>query len=199
MRYLSTKPALFIIVFLSAALYLQRTKFRAGAESAPHPLIGESAVAQLTDPPLAQLARLTADDGAAEDRLSRSVAASGDTVVVVAASDEIGANRGIRTSGSEGRRGDTGSQSTQNVMDSRFSAPSISLPKGGGAIRGIGEKFAANPVTGTGSMTVPIAATLGSSGLAPQKRVSQASCRASASVWPGRGGMVRTDRSDRLV
>ena len=27
--------------------------------------------------------------------------------------------------------------------------PAISLPKGGGAIRGIGEKFAANPVTGT--------------------------------------------------
>jgi len=37
------------------------------------------------------------------------------------------------------------------------SAPSLSLPKGGGAIRGIGEKFATNPVTGTGSMTVPIA------------------------------------------
>jgi hypothetical protein len=36
-------------------------------------------------------------------------------------------------------------------------APAISLPKGGGAIRGIGEKFAANPVTGAGSMTVPIA------------------------------------------
>jgi hypothetical protein len=34
--------------------------------------------------------------------------------------------------------------------------PSITLPKGGGAIRGIGEKFAANPVTGTGSMTVPL-------------------------------------------
>lgn len=30
--------------------------------------------------------------------------------------------------------------------------PSIILAKGGGAIRGIGEKFAANPVTGTGSM-----------------------------------------------
>lgn len=30
--------------------------------------------------------------------------------------------------------------------------PSISLPKGGGAIRGIGEKFSANPVTGTGSL-----------------------------------------------
>ena len=28
-------------------------------------------------------------------------------------------------------------------------APTVSLPKGGGAIRGIGEKFGANPVTGT--------------------------------------------------
>jgi len=35
--------------------------------------------------------------------------------------------------------------------------PSISLPKGGGAISGIGEKFGANPVTGTGAMSVPIA------------------------------------------
>jgi virulence plasmid B protein len=35
--------------------------------------------------------------------------------------------------------------------------PSISLPKGGGAIHGIGEKFGANPVTGTASMTFPIA------------------------------------------
>jgi virulence plasmid B protein len=34
--------------------------------------------------------------------------------------------------------------------------PSISLPKGGGAIRGIGE-VAANPLRGTGSLTVPIA------------------------------------------
>lgn len=34
--------------------------------------------------------------------------------------------------------------------------PSITVPKGGGAIRSIGEKFAANPVTGTGTMTVPL-------------------------------------------
>ena len=34
--------------------------------------------------------------------------------------------------------------------------PSISVPKGGGAIRGIGEKFGANPATGTASMTLPI-------------------------------------------
>ena len=39
--------------------------------------------------------------------------------------------------------------------------PSLALPKGGGAIRGIGEKFAANPVTGTGSMVVSIATSPG--------------------------------------
>ena len=50
----------------------------------------------------------------------------------------------------------------------QISAPSISLPKGGGAIRGMGEKFAANPVTGTGSMTVPIATSPGRSGFGPQ-------------------------------
>jgi len=43
----------------------------------------------------------------------------------------------------------------------QMSPPSITLPKGGGAIHGRGEKFAANPVTGTGSMTVPIATSPG--------------------------------------
>jgi YD repeat-containing protein len=52
------------------------------------------------------------------------------------------------------------------------SVPSISLPKGGGAIRGIGEKFAANPVTGTGSLNVPIATTPGRSGFGPQLSLS---------------------------
>lgn len=47
-------------------------------------------------------------------------------------------------------------------------APTITLPKGGGAIRGIGEKFGANPVTGTGSMSVPIATSPGRSGFGPQ-------------------------------
>ncbi len=49
-----------------------------------------------------------------------------------------------------------------------ISPPAINIPKGGGAIRGIGEKFAANPVTGTGSMTVPIATSPGRSGFGPQ-------------------------------
>ncbi len=50
--------------------------------------------------------------------------------------------------------------------------PSISLPKGGGAIRGIGEKFAANPVIGTGSMIVPIVTSPGRSGFGPQLSLS---------------------------
>jgi hypothetical protein len=48
------------------------------------------------------------------------------------------------------------------------SAPALTLPKGGGAIRGIGEELAANPVTGTGSMSVPIASSPGRSGFGPQ-------------------------------
>src|SRR5213082_4201437 len=51
-------------------------------------------------------------------------------------------------------------------------APMLSLPKGGGAIRGMGEKFAANPVTGTGSMTVPLATSPGRSGFGPQLSLS---------------------------
>src|SRR6266849_4659829 len=47
------------------------------------------------------------------------------------------------------------------------SLPSLSLPKGGGAIRGMGEKFAANPVTGTGSMSVPLTTSPGRSGFGP--------------------------------
>ena len=50
--------------------------------------------------------------------------------------------------------------------------PNIALPKDRGAIRDIGEKFAANPVTGTGSMAVPIATSPGRSGFGPQLSLS---------------------------
>ncbi len=53
-----------------------------------------------------------------------------------------------------------------------FSIPSISLPKGGGAIRGIGEKFSVNPTTGTSSLSVPIATSPGRSGFGPQFSLS---------------------------
>ena len=44
----------------------------------------------------------------------------------------------------------------------------LNLPKGGGAIRGIGEKFSANPVTGTGTMTIPVNTSPGRSGFGPE-------------------------------
>jgi RHS repeat-associated protein len=51
-------------------------------------------------------------------------------------------------------------------------APTPALPKGGGAIRSIAEKFSANPATGTGSMTIPIATSPGRGGFGPELAVS---------------------------
>jgi len=65
-----------------------------------------------------------------------------------------------------------GDKQQVNAEQSKPSAPAISLPKGGGAIRGMGEKFAANPVTGTGSMSVPIATSPGRSNFSPQLSLS---------------------------
>src|SRR3954470_13096822 len=65
-----------------------------------------------------------------------------------------------------------GTQQGSAQEQSPMSAPTISLPKGGGAIRGMGEKFSANPVTGTGSMSVPLAFSPGRSGFGPQLALS---------------------------
>src|SRR2546426_1750442 len=72
------------------------------------------------------------------------------------------------------RNGHSQVRDTQETSNEQRStgAPTITLPKGGGAIRGMGEKFAANPVTGTGSMTVPIATSPGRSGFGPQLSLS---------------------------
>ena len=56
--------------------------------------------------------------------------------------------------------------------DPAVSVPQLSLPKGGGAVRGIGEKFTANPVTGTGSMVVTLFASPGRDGFGPQLSLS---------------------------
>src|SRR5215208_5978497 len=69
--------------------------------------------------------------------------------------------------------------STTTTIDSidsektgQIGPPSISVPKGGGAIRGIGEKFSVNPVTGTGSLSVPIYTSPSRSGFGPQLSLS---------------------------
>jgi hypothetical protein len=69
-------------------------------------------------------------------------------------------------------KGSMGSDAKAPETPFTVSAPQIALPKGGGAISGIGEKFAANPVTGTGSLTVPIALSPGRSGFGPRLSLS---------------------------
>ena len=49
----------------------------------------------------------------------------------------------------------------------RISQPKLELPKGGGAIKGIGEKFSTGAATGTGSMSIPIQTPPGRGGFGP--------------------------------
>ena len=70
---------------------------------------------------------------------------------------------------------ESSTSTTDSVGQSRshlVAAPAVSLPKGGGAVRGLGEKFGANPVNGTGSLTIPIATSPGRSGFGPQLALS---------------------------
>ncbi|MFE0458305.1 SpvB/TcaC N-terminal domain-containing protein [Kitasatospora sp. NPDC058965] len=50
--------------------------------------------------------------------------------------------------------------------------PTVNLPTGGGAIRGIGEKFGTDAVTGTGTFVVPVDLTSGRGGFGPQLALS---------------------------
>lgn len=48
----------------------------------------------------------------------------------------------------------------------------IAVPKGGGAIKGLGEKFGADLHTGTGNFSVPIAVPAGRNGLQPELSIA---------------------------
>ena len=51
---------------------------------------------------------------------------------------------------------------------SRGDIPSVSIPKGGGAVRDLGEKFEVNAVNGTASLSIPVQIDGGRSGFKPQ-------------------------------
>lgn len=84
---------------------------------------------------------------------------------------EFDSARGFTTPGprpapGDGGSGDVSTERQPSAARSRGAdtiarAPSPTLPKGGGAIRGIGETFTANPANGTGTMTVPVATSEG--------------------------------------
>jgi RHS repeat-associated protein len=68
--------------------------------------------------------------------------------------------------------------------------PVISTPKGGGAIKGIGEKFGTNPVSGTATMSVPVQLSPGRSGFGPSLSLSYDSGNGNG-VW-GLGWALNT-------
>jgi RHS repeat-associated protein len=53
--------------------------------------------------------------------------------------------------------------------------PQLTLPKGGGALKGIGEKFSVNPATGSASLAVPIYTPSGRAGVSPSLSLSYSS------------------------
>lgn len=61
-------------------------------------------------------------------------------------------------------RANTGASAGGGPREKARLLPSLALPRGGGAIRGIDEKFATNPATGAGSTRVSIAASPGRGG-----------------------------------
>ena len=87
-----------------------------------------------------------------------------------------GGNRGYMNPNQPGQRGgyplDRYSPSSQTRDDNspfyKPQAPSVSLPKGGGALKAIDEKFTVNPVNGTVSMEIPLPLTPGRNGFTPK-------------------------------
>lgn len=61
----------------------------------------------------------------------------------------------------------------ESVSDVGQTCPlAISIPKSGGAIRGIDEKFSVNPATGTASLSIPIFTSPGRSNFHPTLSLS---------------------------
>ena len=69
-------------------------------------------------------------------------------------------------------RGMNGSDGAPATDRDKNTLPAITLPKGGGAIRDIGEKFQVNGPTGTGSIMVPLPLSPGRSGFGPKLSLS---------------------------
>src|SRR3979490_1113899 len=67
----------------------------------------------------------------------------------------------------------------------RLDAPTISLPKGGGAIKGIDETYTVNPASGTASIALPLPLTPARGGASPPVRLRYDSGRGKSAVGVG--------------
>jgi RHS repeat-associated protein len=66
----------------------------------------------------------------------------------------------------------TGGGPSEQAQGASSLLPALTVPTGGGAIRGIGEKFSVNAATGTASLGVPLAASPGRAGFGPAVELS---------------------------
>jgi RHS repeat-associated protein len=82
-------------------------------------------------------------------------------------SDERGAERGESAPPARGEAG-----ATPGAPAGGTPLPTISLPKGGGALRGIGDKLSVNPSMGTVSLSVPLEVSPGRSTVTPELSLS---------------------------
>ena len=57
-------------------------------------------------------------------------------------------------------------------LPARADPPAVTVPKGGGAVRGMGEKFSANPATGSAGLTIPLPLSPGRAGFTPDLSLS---------------------------
>lgn len=90
----------------------------------------------------------------------------GDALNVVPHDDNDGKlNASERERGGAGQGNDPGKTSLLDASLPKL--PTLKMPKGGGAIQGIGEKYTVNLANGTGSLAVPIATSSGRSGIQP--------------------------------
>ncbi|GAB3903243.1 hypothetical protein GCM10028803_31340 [Larkinella knui] len=71
------------------------------------------------------------------------------------------------SNGGIGPRGSFITESEAATQSQSIQIPQLSLPKGGGALRGIDEKFQVNAATGTGGFSVPLPFSPGRGGFSP--------------------------------
>jgi hypothetical protein len=80
--------------------------------------------------------------------------------------------QGSSQNGSGSSASSSSGQKEGPTKDFTVESPSISLPKGGGAIKGISEKFEVNSANGTSSFSIPLPLSPGRNGFQPQLALS---------------------------
>lgn len=97
--------------------------------------------------------------------------------------------------------GEENSNRSQAQGNSGLQLPGIELPKGGGAIRPLGEAFSTNPATGAGSLSIPLGLTPGRGGFGPNLSASYSTSTGNGILgfgWSLSSGSIRRKTSRGL-